>query len=208
MPTAIASDSARQRWTNLRLFLLEIQGESPGAVEVWPSSDIASFSVTSGSPVRACLRNGWLSNRAAVASSPAANSTSTPPSRRIPGPRPAAFSLGSSEAITTREIPASRDRLRTGRLPTRMSTGLQRHVHRRSGRVIPSAPTVSKSRPLSMKLPQLSVEPLTHHLVPTHHNSSDKRIRTDPPAPALGKLASPPQMGFIRACQLRFHRTD
>ena len=70
--------------------------------------DIASFSVTSGRPVRACLRNGWLSRRAAVASAPAATSTSTPPSRRIPGPRPAAFSVGSSDPITTRAIPASR----------------------------------------------------------------------------------------------------
>ncbi len=108
MPAAIASDSARHWWTRARLCSPEIQGESPGAAEVRPSSDIASFSVTSGNPVRACLRNGWLSSRAAVASSPAASSTSTPPSRRIPGPRPAAFSLGSSEAITTREIPASR----------------------------------------------------------------------------------------------------
>ncbi len=56
MPTAIASDSARQRWTRARLSSPEIQGESPGAVLVRPSSDIASFSVTSGSPVRACLR--------------------------------------------------------------------------------------------------------------------------------------------------------
>ena len=107
MPTAIASDSARQRWTRARLSSPEIQGESPGAVLVRPSSDIASFSVTSGSPVRACLRKGWLSSRAAAASAPAAKTTSTPPSRRIPGPRPAAFSLGSSEAITTRAIPAS-----------------------------------------------------------------------------------------------------
>jgi hypothetical protein len=56
MPTAIASDSARQPWTSSRLRSLEIQGESPGAGEVRPSSDIASFSVTSGNPVRACLR--------------------------------------------------------------------------------------------------------------------------------------------------------
>ena len=108
MPTAIASDSARQRWTRARLRLPEIQGESPGAVVVRPSSDIASFSVTSGRPVRACLRKGWLSRRAAVASSPAAKATSTTPSRRMPGPRPDAFSVGSSEPITTRPIPASR----------------------------------------------------------------------------------------------------
>ncbi len=108
MPTAIASDSARQRWTSSRLSGPEIQGESPSAVVVSPSSDIAIFKVTSGRPVRACLRNGWLSSRAALASSPTAISTSTPPSRSIPGPRPDAFSLGSSDPITTRPIPASR----------------------------------------------------------------------------------------------------
>ena len=108
IPTAIASESARQRWTRARLRSPEIQGESPEAVEVRPSSEIAILRVTRGSPVRACLRKGWLSRRAAVASSPAASSTSTPPSRRMPGPRPAAFSVGSSEAITTHSIPTSR----------------------------------------------------------------------------------------------------
>ena len=51
-----------------------------------------------GRPVRARLRKGWLSSRAAPASSRAASSTSTPPSRSIPGPRPEALSVGSSEA--------------------------------------------------------------------------------------------------------------
>jgi 2-polyprenyl-6-methoxyphenol hydroxylase-like FAD-dependent oxidoreductase len=45
---------------------------------------------------------------AALASAPVASSTSTPPSRSIPGPRPDAFSVGSSEAKTTRAISASR----------------------------------------------------------------------------------------------------
>jgi hypothetical protein len=45
---------------------------------------------------------------ARAARSPSAITTSTPSSRRIPGPRPAAFSVGSSEAITTRAMPAAR----------------------------------------------------------------------------------------------------
>jgi hypothetical protein len=59
-----------------------------------------------------------------------------------------------------------------------------------------------------MQLPQLSVKSLTNHLALTHNDSSDKRIGTDPTTPALRKLASPPQVGFIHACQLRIHRTD
>ena len=46
MPTAIASASARQRWTSSRLCSPEIQVESPAAVATRPSSEIAIFSVT------------------------------------------------------------------------------------------------------------------------------------------------------------------
>ena len=92
MPTATASASARQRWTSARLSGPEIQRESPPVVAVKPSRLTADFSVTSGRPVRACLRKGCTARRAAAASAPSANSTSTPSSRRMPGPRPEAFS--------------------------------------------------------------------------------------------------------------------
>ena len=76
-------------------------------VATLPSSVIADLNRTHGRPVRACLRNGWLSSRARAASSPSATSTSIPSSRRIPSPRPEAFSVGSSEATTTRRMPAA-----------------------------------------------------------------------------------------------------
>ena len=75
----------------------EIHFESPSAVAVRPSRVRADFSVTSGRPVRACFRNGWMRRRAAAASGPLASSTSIPASRSMPGPRPLAFSEGSSE---------------------------------------------------------------------------------------------------------------
>jgi len=59
-----------------------------------------------------------------------------------------------------------------------------------------------------MQLPQFGMKPLANNLAVTHHNSSDKRIRTDPTTPALRKLKRPLQMRSIRACQLRFHTTD
>ena len=68
---------------------------------------MADLKTTSGRPVRACFRNGWLSRRAASATSPLTHSTSMPSSRRMPGPRPEALAVGSSDAITTRAIPAS-----------------------------------------------------------------------------------------------------
>ena len=77
-------------------------------VATLPSSVIADLKTTSGRPVRACLRKGWFSMRAASAMSPSTKSTRTPSSRRIPGPRPAALGVGSSEAITTRRMPADR----------------------------------------------------------------------------------------------------
>ena len=85
----------------------EIHFDSPDSVAVKPSTLSADFRHTSGLPVRACLRNGCTSSRAAAASPPSTNETSTPPSRSIPGPRPEAFSLGSSQPITTRAIPAA-----------------------------------------------------------------------------------------------------
>jgi len=59
-----------------------------------------------------------------------------------------------------------------------------------------------------VQIAQLSVKSLTDHLAVSHDDSSDERIGTDPATPALGKFAGLPQMGFIRACQLRIHRTD
>ena len=108
MPTATASHSARQWWASRREASPEIHLLSPVRVATLPSSVIADLKSTYGRPVRACLRNGWLSSRALAASSPPATTTSTPSSRRIPRPRPAAFSVGSSEPTTTRAMPASR----------------------------------------------------------------------------------------------------
>ena len=108
MPTITASTEARQRWASRRLCSPEIHFESPLRVATLPSSVIADLNSTHGRPTRACLRKAWFSRRALAASSPSATTTSTPSSRRIPRPRPEAFSVGSSEATTTRPIPASR----------------------------------------------------------------------------------------------------
>ena len=108
MPTTTASHSARQWCASWRLSSPEIHLESPLRVATLPSSVIADLNRTQGRPVRACLRNGWLSRRARDASSPSAMTTSIPSSRRIPRPRPEACSDGSSEATTTRPMPALR----------------------------------------------------------------------------------------------------
>ena len=113
----------------------EIHCESPARVATLPSSVIADLNSTHGRPTRACLRKGWLSSRARVASSPSATTTSTPSSRRIPRPRPEAFSVGSSEATTTRLMPACEDRVGARRRAALVAARLERHVQRRAGQV-------------------------------------------------------------------------
>ncbi len=108
MPTTTASTEARHWWASSRLGTPLIHFESPERVATFPSRVIADLNNTHGRPTRACLRNAWLSSRALVASSPLASTTSTSSSRNIPRPRPEAFSVGSSEATTTRLIPACR----------------------------------------------------------------------------------------------------
>ena len=107
MPTTTASMCERQRCARSRDISPEIHLESPVAVATLPSSDMADLKSTNGRPVRACLRWPWLSSLARRATSPPAMSTSMPSSRRMPRPRPEAWSAGSSAATTTRAIPAS-----------------------------------------------------------------------------------------------------
>ena len=66
MPIATASTDARQWWASSRLSTPEIHFESPSRVATLPSSVIADLKSTHGRPVRACLRNAWLSSRARV----------------------------------------------------------------------------------------------------------------------------------------------
>ena len=80
----------------------EIHCESPARVATLPSSLIADLKSTHGRPVRACLRNAWFSAARGAASSPSATPPRRPRRAGCPSPRPLAFSLGSSQATTTR----------------------------------------------------------------------------------------------------------
>ena len=113
--------------------------------------------MTSGRPVRACLRKGWFSSRAAAASAPWANSTSTPPSRRIPGPRPAAFSRRVLGGDHDPRDAGLEDRLGAGRLAALVGAGLERHVHRRAGRVVAAAAAVGDRGALGVQAAELGV---------------------------------------------------
>ena len=66
IPTTTASRSARQWCESSRDSSPEIHFESPVRVATLPSSVIADLKSTCGRPVRACLRNAWLSSRARI----------------------------------------------------------------------------------------------------------------------------------------------
>ena len=68
-----------------------------------------------------------------------------------------------------------------------MRAGLQRHVHRRPTRVLAAIATVLQRRPLSVQPTELRMKPLTDHFAVTHYDSPHKRVRTDPPPPALSE---------------------
>ena len=109
MPTAIASDSARRAVDKLTALLA---GDPGGVGGCGGAAGRRGTSPASGSPAasrssRACGK----ADSAAARRSPPPQPQTRPRHRRresIPGPRPVAFSLGSSDPITTREIPASK----------------------------------------------------------------------------------------------------
>jgi hypothetical protein len=56
-----------------------------------------------------------------------------------------------------------------------------------------------------MKAAQFRMEPLANHVAITHDDSTNERIRTNPPTPMLRQLKSSPQMTLIRSSKLRIH---
>jgi len=74
--------------------------------------------------------------------------------------------------------------------------------------ILAAGQTISKRRPLSMQIAKLRVKPLADHVPITDHNRSNKRVRTNSPAPALSKLKSSSQVRPVSACELGIHATD
>ena len=128
-----------------------------------------------------------------------------PSSRRIPGPRPLAFSLGSSEAITTRADPGRQDRVGARRLAALVGAGLERHVQRRPRRLVTAGPAVLQRRHLGVRAAELGVEALADHLAVAHQHRADQRVRADPAAAALGQLERPSEVDPILLCDGGWH---
>ena len=206
MPTAIASDSARQRWTSARLCSPEIQGESPGrgrrpAVE--RHRQLQGDERQAGAGVLAeglveqarggrLLAGGELDLDPAVAEDP----------RAATGGLLGGVVGGDHDPGD----PGLEDRLDAGRLPALVRAGLQRHVHRRPGRVLAAARAQSSSAarsacssPSSAWNPSPITSPSRTTTAPT---SGFGLTRPRPPSASSQRS---PQMRPIRACELGVH---
>ena len=196
MPTAIASDSARQRWTSSRLCSPEIQGESPGggrgaAVERHRQLQRHQRQAGAGvlaeglveQPRRArLLAGGELDLDAAVAQDPG-----TAPGRLL------ARIVGGDHDPRD---PRLEDRLDTGRLAPWCAQGSSvTYIVAPAGSLPRSRQSVER-RPLGVQVTQFGVKPLANHLAVPHDHSSDERIGADPPPPALGKLQRPREVSL------------
>jgi hypothetical protein len=188
MPTATASHSARHRCASSRDPSPEIHFESPVRVATFPSSVMADLNSTCGRPVRACLRNGWLSSRAVVAVSPSATRISTPSSRRMPSPRPDAFSVGSSSRRRRGGCPPPGSPPCTAGLPV-VAAGLQRHVQRRAARVRRAAR--GERCALGVRLAETGVEALADDRPVLDHDGATRGFGLTwprpPPASAIAR---------------------
>ena len=183
-----ASDGRARGWARPR------STSSRRWVATLPSSVIADLNSTQGRPVRACLRNGWLSRRARSARSPSATTISTPSSRRIPRPRPEACSDGSSEATTTRRIPARRiASVHGGVRPWWRTAPATRTSSRRPGPV----PRGADRLDLGVRAAELAVIALAERSVAVGDHGADQRVGADPAAPLLGDLDRPRQVAAI-----------
>ena len=196
MPTATASHSARQWCASRRESSPEIHFESPVRVATLPSSVIADLNSTHGRPVRACLRNGWLSSRARAASSPSA--TIDLDALVAQDPEAAAGGLlgrvvggddDARDAGLEDRVGARRRAARGGSTARARRTASRRAGRRRRRRRAPRARRAARRRrrgsPRPSTCPSLD------------DDGADERVRARPAATALGELDRPGEVRVV-----------
>ncbi len=118
-----------------------------------------------------------------------------PSSRRIPRPRPEACSLGSSEATTTRPIPASWIASSARRRAPVMAARLQRYV--KGGAAEVAIAGGADRLDLGVRRSHCPVKSLRDDLRVAPDDRPDQRVRADLPPTLLGKLDRPSEMTAI-----------
>ncbi len=116
--------------------------------------------------------------------------------------------MGSSEAITTRAMPASRIASTQGGWRPSWAQGSRvTYIVAPAGSAPRSAQSAER-RPLGVQVAERRVEPLAQNLAVADDHGADQGVGADPATPALGNLERAPHMGLIRACELVVHKTD
>ena len=152
--------------------------------------------------MRASLRNGWF-RRARGGGLGAVGEHDLDPARRAapPGPRPLAFSLGSSEAITTLAMPAARIASEHGGWRPWWAQGSSVTDDRRARRVLAPRAGVLDRRDLGVDAAELGVEALADHLAPdARQHGADERVGADPPPALLGELERAAEQRPVGLC--------
>ena len=191
MPTAIASDSARQRWTSSRLSGAGDPGRVAGGgrgLAVERHRQLQDDERQAGAGVLAeGLVEAARGGRLGAGGEGDLDAAVAEDARAAAGGLLARIVGGDHDAGD----PGLEDRLDAGRLPPLVGAGLERHVHRRPGRVLAPRAAVRQRRPLGVQPAELGVEALADHLAVADDHGADQRIGADPPAPALGQLQRP-----------------
>ena len=188
MPTAIASDSARQRWTRSRLRSPEIQGESPGAVEVRPSRDIASFRVDQRQPGPCVLAEGLVEQPRRGRRLARGELDLDPTVAQDAGPAPRSLLAGIVRGDHDPRDPSLEDRLHARRLPPLCA---RRAPASRTSSPPPGPPPARDSR--QEPPAQHAVRPVQHETPrrshPHHAPRQLRRADWGSPAPARPQRA-------------------
>ena len=185
LPTATASNSARQSCTSLRLSGEEIQRLSPALVAMRPSRLAASLSSTNGRLRTTWVRNAAFCRRARASCRPPASSTSIPGG--LQPLQAAAVDLGVGVADRAHDArDAGLDqRVGAGRLAAVVAARLERDVGRRAPRRLAAG---GERVALGVRLAAALVPPLAQHAAVARDDAADDGIRARAAAAALGQV--------------------
>ena len=204
MPTAIASDSARQRWTSAWLGFAGDPGRvagGRGGSAVEGHRQLQGDERQAGAGVLAErlveeARGGRLLAGGEADLDPAV--------AEDPGPAAGGLLGGIVRGDHHPRDARLEDRIDAGRLAALVGAGLERHVHRRPVRIAAALGEVGERRPLRVQAAERRMEPLAKNLAVADDHGADEGIGADPATPALRELQRAPHLGLIRACELVF----
>ena len=195
IPTAIASHSPRQRWTSSRLRSPEIQGEAPAGGRGAAVERHRRLQGDQRQAGEAVLAKGLVEQaRGRRPRSPRRRTRPRPRRRAGLRPAPAAFAVGSSEAITTRARSASRIASTQGGWRPWWAHGSSVTYIVAPATSSPAGPRRRAPPRSACRPPELGVEALADNLPVADDDRADQRIRAHPPAAALGAQPAPERL--------------